>query len=589
MKFTPTALVFVPFFFLLTLLFSLHSSYADDYHAQMAKFDILSTQEVIEKAEAGDMIAQHYLAGLYTKGKRVRGSHEKAAMWLKRSAEQGYVESEFFYGYIHIIGKGAPVNYKIAAEWFKKAAEHGHAVAQHNLALLYDKGQGVPQDSEESLKWAQLSAGQGNSNAQDLLGAKYAMGKGVRQDYAKAAEYFTLAAEQGVPFSQYKLGRIYAQGLGVKQDLDKAAYWWKKAAAQGHKEAKQELQHLTKYQKKARQQSDVKEIRFGDIASLADGYRKGDPETIKKFEALMDTIPEDVRRSIYTSIGEQYYTGDGVVLRQDYEAAYYWHTKGADQGHPVSKQRLGEMLASGKGTSKDPEKAQALAEEIKNMGATSIGAGAGFFVNNTYIITNKHVVYDCSSISVRFPNTKNWVPAHLKAMPRKEDLAVLESSQASSQYAVLAAKDPLVRGETIRASTFKNLNKGLRESEPVSHELRVIEPETPNKVKRTGSDRLMVRDRINMTHNGKLGKGDSGSPLLNKDNYVVGIVSGQRGGGLITFVDSNYAVDTPVAGVPLKALTSFLKKEKIEFYTEPDYVPSNDPITVQVKCEKPFS
>ena len=430
---------------------------------------------------------------------------------------------------------------------------------------------------KKALKWAELSAKAGNARAQGQLGIMYGTGKGVPQDDAKAVKFLRQAAEQGFHDSQYMLGGLYAQGKGIEKDLKKAEYWWKKAAAQGHEDAKKEVVNLGKYLK-AKKQSGGKDIYFAELFDLAEGYRKGDLDSVKKFENLMAKVREDFRHGIAGSIGEQYYLAEGRVLKPDYEAAFYWHTKGAEDGHPISKIRLKEMYESGKGVKKDLKKAQELEAELKSMDLKLTGTGVGFFVNAKQIVVNKHSVHDCAEVTVRFPHTEDWVPATVEAMAKKEDLAVLGTQKTSSKHAVLAAKDTLSEGDTVKLSTFKMDHKRSRLSEPTLHQIAVLNPKKKDTVRRVGTKKFTVLNRIHMTSNDRLGKGDSGSPVIDREGYLVGVASGGR---------QEFGINTTAMTIPLDSLKSFLKKKNITFHTTPPPSSSKEFI-VQVQCERPF-
>ncbi|MGQ4274804.1 tetratricopeptide repeat protein [Terrihabitans sp. B22-R8] len=61
-------------------------------------------------------------------------------------------------GYLHEYGRGVPQDFALAAHWYICAAEQGEPTAQHLLGLLFDKGRGVPLDVIMSHKWLNLAA-----------------------------------------------------------------------------------------------------------------------------------------------------------------------------------------------------------------------------------------------------------------------------------------------------------------------------------------------------------------------------------------------------------------------------------------------
>jgi hypothetical protein len=86
--------------------------------------------QVIEKAKAGDEVAQYKL------------------------------------GYDYYLGHGIAQDYAQAAIWWKKAAEQGYPDAQNNLGVLYNSGRGVPQSYSEAYFWQNLAAARANGPRQ---------------------------------------------------------------------------------------------------------------------------------------------------------------------------------------------------------------------------------------------------------------------------------------------------------------------------------------------------------------------------------------------------------------------------------------
>ena len=153
------------------------------------------SQELVNKAEAGNAEAQFNLGSCYADGYGISQDDAKAVYWFTKAAEQGVDYAQYNLGMCYYFGKGVRLDYTMAVYWYTKAAEKGNAKAQSNLGLCYEKG------------------------------------KGVSQDYVKAVYWYTKAAEQGNDYAQYNLGLCYFYGLGVNQDKDKAIYWCGKAAA----------------------------------------------------------------------------------------------------------------------------------------------------------------------------------------------------------------------------------------------------------------------------------------------------------------------------------------------------------------------
>ena len=123
--------------------------------------------KLLEVANSGDSYAQFLIADLYEKGAHGFDKNlHKAYAWRKRSAEQGFPESQHNLAIMYEDGKGIPQNFTQAIFWYKKAGEQGLSDAQNNLGLMYAMGKGVTINYDKAKYWFQKSAKLGNKNAQ---------------------------------------------------------------------------------------------------------------------------------------------------------------------------------------------------------------------------------------------------------------------------------------------------------------------------------------------------------------------------------------------------------------------------------------
>ncbi len=167
----------------------------------------------------------------------------------------------------------------------------------------------------------------GTASAQDagrsnLEAAQAAIG---RSDYAEAARQYRMAADQDNAVAQLELGHMYYNGLGVPQDTVEAYKWLSLAAHQG---------------------SFSWEALEDFIASnwMTD-------ETIAEGERLITAWYRMAANRGYPraqkSVGDAYYTGDGVPL--NYVEAVRWYRMAADQGQQSAQGTLGFMYYLGRG------------------------------------------------------------------------------------------------------------------------------------------------------------------------------------------------------------------------------------------------
>jgi len=130
-------------------------------------------QDLLEKAKAGDMSAQFFLANAFDSGRGVPRNGKEAMRWYKAAAEQGHAESQ------NSIGSGlqAEKKYSEALIWYEKAATQNHALATNNLAYLYDLGLGVTQDRQRAFSLYSRAADLGGAEAMWNIANMYGAGQ----------------------------------------------------------------------------------------------------------------------------------------------------------------------------------------------------------------------------------------------------------------------------------------------------------------------------------------------------------------------------------------------------------------------------
>ncbi len=159
-------------------------------------------QELIDKAETSDKLAQYALGTLYLKGEGgVAQDYQKAARWLKLAAGQKQADAQYMMGLLYQQGKGVRQDNKKAMEWYLKAAQQNHKDAQFELASMYEAGYeagelGQP-NYNEAKQWYNRSLSLGNGRAAYQLGAMHLNGRGVQQNNIVAHIWFDLSTRLG--------------------------------------------------------------------------------------------------------------------------------------------------------------------------------------------------------------------------------------------------------------------------------------------------------------------------------------------------------------------------------------------------------
>ena len=113
----------------------------------------VSLEDLLGRAEQGEVEAQVTLGLRYKHGMQVRQNFGEALKWLLRASLQGNAFAQARLGAMYRDGLGVAQNYAEALKWFRKSAEQGNSTAQLALGFLYKEGKGVSQDEEEALRW----------------------------------------------------------------------------------------------------------------------------------------------------------------------------------------------------------------------------------------------------------------------------------------------------------------------------------------------------------------------------------------------------------------------------------------------------
>ena len=222
------------------------------------------SQELVNKANAGDTNAQNSLALCYANGDGVAKDITKAIELWKKAADAGnqYAMSNLAVHYEQ--GNGVQKDSLTAFNFYLKAAEKNYSKAQQSVGWYYYYGKGGKlRNYEESLKWFEKS---GTSWSHYMAGWQYEYGQGTQKDFIKSAMHYGNAlpqtrdafnhlkayADKGYVEAMYQLGRYYeSQGRDyeygnngkeenmalAKSNYDQSRSWLEKAANMKHGEA----------------------------------------------------------------------------------------------------------------------------------------------------------------------------------------------------------------------------------------------------------------------------------------------------------------------------------------------------------------
>ncbi len=242
------------------------------------RVDTLSV--MLQRANAGDDVAQNILGLWYYTGNKVDKDYEKALKWWALAAKKDNADAIGNMAMCYQLGRGAEADSALASRLYikafekgndqllqqhirlseekgnvfsslllfdvyshakggqqrdmdkalaflQKAAETGHTDSQVKLALQYFNMHKV----EDSAKWFKALADKGQATGLYYYGYQLFRGIGIEQDKTTGIEYLKKAAVAGIINANKMLGTIYYEGDGIDADYATAVGYLKKAAA----------------------------------------------------------------------------------------------------------------------------------------------------------------------------------------------------------------------------------------------------------------------------------------------------------------------------------------------------------------------
>ena len=119
------------------------------------------------------------LAFLLLLGPGVQAEQQSLQDDVRQAAMQGHAIAQAKLGAMYLLGRnGVEIDEKKAAEWMLKSANQGFIEAEVVMAALYDRGIGVKNDVKMATAWYEKAAAQGHGPSLAILG-KNAAAKGA--------------------------------------------------------------------------------------------------------------------------------------------------------------------------------------------------------------------------------------------------------------------------------------------------------------------------------------------------------------------------------------------------------------------------
>ncbi len=290
-----------------------------------------SPQQLWEKANNGDVTAQHQL-GLHHQAPGTPDFDLNAArFWLEKAAGNGSAEAATDLALLLLDALKDDAERDVAIRNLELGAAAGLPRAQFHLATILAKGLlGLPGQPEQARSLMSRAAARNYPPALAALGVFYYNGVAGEQSVAEAERLFRAAADAGNALGQYHIAVLYLTDFYGEPDRTAARVWLARAVAQ---ELPQALMIKGQLDLEDAQSAKERLAAFALIKRAA-GYGLADAQILAG--RLLSS---------------------GVLGTKDHTAAVDWYFLAAEQSHPEAQYRLGEHLLRGLGADQDAETA----------------------------------------------------------------------------------------------------------------------------------------------------------------------------------------------------------------------------------------
>ena len=134
---------------------------------------------------------------------------------LMQKANAGDAVAQAELGYRLLVGRGFPADTVKAAYWVLKAANQGLLLAEFNMGILYSRGWGVPWNPFESFRFFRMASDRDMPEATHILGLLYTENLVVPRNYAEAYRLVKKSADEGYEPAKEIVKEFEKRGLGT--------------------------------------------------------------------------------------------------------------------------------------------------------------------------------------------------------------------------------------------------------------------------------------------------------------------------------------------------------------------------------------
>jgi len=241
--------------------------------------------------------------------------------------------------------------------------------------------------------------------------------KSEKEGYEKAEQLLISEADSGNVLAIHDLGKLYSTKKLGEKDEEKSYKYYEKAL-QGFTETEPNGDFMFPYENVCQKPVDMRSYIWYRIGKMH-CYGLGTQQDYEKaFEWFLKSAQEGNRFAQY-SLGNQYYYGNGTD--KDLSQAFQWYMKSAEQGQPYAAYAAAQMYNKGEYVSKDENQAQeyykqALAGflelESKNQADDNLFYKIGIMYKNglgTDIDMDKAINYFMRSAELNNTNAKRTI------------------------------------------------------------------------------------------------------------------------------------------------------------------------------------
>ena len=134
-----------------------------------ATSQMIQTFQLVQRANAGDVVAQHELGLRHLFGRGADADTLRAAYWMMRAASKSFLPARYNLGILQIEGIGLDWNPFEAYKSFLFCAERGMPEAEFQIGIMLTNNLIVPQDLKKARAWIAMAADSNYSPAVKVL------------------------------------------------------------------------------------------------------------------------------------------------------------------------------------------------------------------------------------------------------------------------------------------------------------------------------------------------------------------------------------------------------------------------------------